>query len=49
MKFWEESGIVDMKKVMASQDLHDFHTHLTSKILNLPSGRAIFEQLNISD
>ena len=49
MKFWEEAGFVDMEKVKASQDLNEFHSHLTCKILGFSSAKEIFDEFSISD
>ena len=49
MNFWEESGLVDMEKVKSSQNLNEFHTHLTSKILGFPSAKEIFDEYSISE
>ena len=46
--YWDEVGIVDMKKVKSSEGLNDFHTHLTSRILGLPSAKEVFDCLSIS-
>jgi predicted alpha/beta-fold hydrolase len=49
MQFWEDIGKVDMKHVKASQNLHEFHTRLTARILGYPSAREIFDEFFISD
>ena len=43
MYFWEKIGLVDMKLVKNSQNLMDFHTHLTAKIIGYPSAKEIFD------
>lgn len=43
MDFWEQIGLVDMQKVKSSQNLMDFHTHLTAKLLGFPSAKEIFD------
>ena len=48
MKHWGDIGLVDMEKVKNSQDLNEFHTHLTAKILGYPSAQAIFDEYTIS-
>ena len=48
MKFWEEIGLVDMKQVKSSQNLYEFHSHLTAKILGYPSAKQIFDEYSIS-
>ncbi len=48
MLFWEKNGLVDMKKVKESQNLHDFHTHLTAKIMGYPSAQEIFDEYTIT-
>jgi predicted alpha/beta-fold hydrolase len=49
MQHWEDVGIVDMKKVKSSQNLMEFHTQLTAKILGYPSAEQVFENYTISD
>jgi predicted alpha/beta-fold hydrolase len=49
MQHWEDIGLVDMKKVKASQNLMEFHTHLTAKILGMPSAREVFEKYTIGE
>lgn len=48
MKFWEEIGLVDMKQVKSSQNLYEFHSYLTAKILGYPSAKEIFDEYSIS-
>lgn len=43
MYFWEKIGLVDMKLVKNSQNLMDFHTHLTAKLVGYPSAKEIFD------
>lgn len=47
MQHWADVGLVDMNRVKASQSLTEFHTHLTARILGLPSARELFEQYTI--
>jgi predicted alpha/beta-fold hydrolase len=49
MQFWEDVGLVDMKKVKSSQNLMEFHTHLTAKIIGYPSAKEIFDEYTITD
>jgi predicted alpha/beta-fold hydrolase len=49
MDFWEENGFVDMKKVKNSQNLVEFHTHLTAKIMGYPSAKEVFDEFTISE
>lgn len=49
MKFWELIDLVDMGKVKASQNLMEFHTHLTAKIMGYPSAKEIFDEYSISE
>ena len=49
MKFWEEVGLVDMAKVKKSQNLMEFHTNLTAKIVGYASAKEIFDEYSISD
>jgi predicted alpha/beta-fold hydrolase len=39
MQFWEDIGLVDMKKVKNAQNLMEFHTHLTAKIVGYSSAK----------
>lgn len=39
MKFWEDAGFVNMKEVKSSQNLMEFHTYLTAKIIGYPSAK----------
>lgn len=39
MQFWEDIGLVDMKQVKNSQNLMEFHTNLTAKIVGYPSAK----------
>jgi predicted alpha/beta-fold hydrolase len=47
MQYWEDIGLVDMKKLKSSQNLMEFHSHLTAKILGYPSAKEVFERFAI--
>jgi len=49
MNFWEQIGLVDMKLVKNSQNLMEFHTHLTAKLVGYPSAKEIFDEYTISN
>ena len=38
-----------MKTVVNSQNLMDFHTNLTAKIIGYPSAKQIFDEYSISE
>ena len=47
MQHWEDIGVVDMKKLKLSQNLMEFHTQFTAKILGYPSAKEVFAQHTI--
>lgn len=49
MQFWEDVGLVDLNLVKKSQNLMEFHTRLTAKIMGFPSAKEIFDEYTISD
>lgn len=49
MEFWGDIGLVNMEEVRKAQNLMEFHTSLTSKIIGYPSAKEIFDEYTINE
>lgn len=49
MKFWWESGIVDLQELKKSKNMREFHTRITIKILGFETSDQLFDHFKIKD
>lgn len=48
MLYWDKIGLINMKEVLSSKNLREFHGRMTAKILGLESADEVFDQYHIS-